>query len=90
MAKQQNNQALAIVGLLVNVLVLPGLGSIIGGRHQEGIWQLSLCLGSLLLGILLIFTIVGILVAIPLLIFGPLAAWIWSLVTGIRMVQESN
>ena len=89
--KKQNTDKLAlpIVDLVVNVLVFPGLGSIIGGRINQGIWQIIILLGSIILGILLIVTLVGAIVGIPLLILGILAAWIWGLITGIQLIQEA-
>lgn len=71
------DKALAIIGLIINILILPGLGSIIGGRIKAGIWQLVL----FIIGIPLCFVIIG----IPLII----AVWIWGIVTGIQMVQAS-
>lgn len=76
--KEKVSQGLAIAALLINVLVLPGLGSIIGGKTNPGITQLVL----FLIGIPLAFVIVG----IPLMI----AMWIWALVTGIQIVKEAN
>ncbi len=71
-------EALAIAALLLNVLVLPGLGSIIGGRKDTGIIQIVLTI----IAIPLCFILIG----IPLLI----GVWIWGLVTGIQMVQEAT
>lgn len=84
------NQALAIVGLIINLILLPGLGSLIGGKIKEGVWQLVILFGSLIVGFLLLFTIVGIPLAILLFFAGPLAAWIWGLITGIKMIKESS
>ena len=69
-------QLRAIIGLIVNVLFLPGLGSIIGGRTSTGIIQLVLFLVS----IPLMFILIG----FPL----ALAMWIWALVTGIQMIKD--
>jgi len=72
------SQGLAIGALLLNVLVLPGIGSLIAGRITEGILQLLLAV----IGIPLSFIVIG----IPLV----LAAWIWGLVTGIQLIQQSE
>ncbi|MAH07950.1 hypothetical protein CMI38_06910 [Candidatus Pacearchaeota archaeon] len=72
------DKTIAIIALLLNVLVIPGLGSLIGGKTKAGIWQLILAVIGGLLSIILI--------GIPILI----AAWIWGLVTGINLIQESN
>lgn len=77
--KKKIGQGIAVASLLLNVLILPGLGSIIGGRTKKGIYQIVL-------------TIIG----IPLLfLFGLgailiIGAWIWGLVTGIKIVKESD
>lgn len=69
---------MAIAGLLLNILVLPGLGSMIAGKKQEGTWQLVLFLVGLPLTIVIVgFALIA-------------AAWIWALVTGITLVQESG
>ena len=73
-----NQKTLAIVGLVVNALFLPGLGSIIGGRTKVGIIQLVLMLVSIPLMVVLIGFVLA-----------P-AIWIWALVTGIQMVQEAK
>ena len=72
------SQGMAIAALLLNILVLPGLGSLIAGRTREGVIQLVLYI----IGIPLIFVLIG----IPIMI----GAWIWGLVTGIQIVQDSE
>lgn len=74
----KTSKGIAIAALILNVLLLPGLGSIIAGRTTEGIIQLVLTL----IGIPLSLFLVG----IPLII----AAWIWALVTSIQVLQESE
>ncbi|NPA38207.1 MAG: hypothetical protein GXN99_00220 [Candidatus Nanohaloarchaeota archaeon] len=76
------SQGLAIAALLLNVLVLPGLGSIIGGKTKEGIIQIIL----VLLSALLTFTFIGAVIGVPL----GIVAWIWGLITGINLVKESK
>ena len=84
--KKQNKQkkekkiseTLAIVCLLLNVLVIPGLGSLIANKKREGIWQLVLSI----VGLPLVFVLVG----IPILI----GAWIWGLITGVQLIKESQ
>ncbi len=76
--KNSPNQTIAIIALILNILIIPGLGSLIGGKTREGIWQLVLSIIGGLLSIILI--------GIPIVI----AAWIWGLVTGIKLIQESN
>lgn len=75
---KSKSETIAIIGLILNVLILPGLGSIIGGKTKTGIWQIILSV----IGIILSFIIIG----IPILI----AVWIWGLITGIQIVQENR
>ncbi len=92
MAKKKNSQALAIVALILNVIILPGLGSLIGGRVLAGILQMVFSL--LGLGLVVggaIFSIF--LIGIPFLIAGLVlmfSMWVWSIVTGVRLIQESE
>ncbi len=88
-AKQKISEGLAIVCLVLNILILPGLGTLIGGRTREGVWQLVLLIGGLIIGFLLTITIVGAIIGIPIMIAGPLGAWIWGIVSGVRIVKES-
>lgn len=91
-AQAGTDQTLAIVGLILNILILPGLGSLIGGRTQEGIWQLVLVVGGAILmfvGMLLIIILIGF-VIIPLAGLAMLAGWAWGIVTGVQMVQAAQ
>lgn len=74
----KNSQALAIVCLILNILVIPGLGSVIGGKTKEGIWQLVLTLVGTILSVIII--------GIPIII----VAWVWGIITGVRIVQEAQ
>ena len=85
----ENNQTLAIIGLLLNIFI-PGTGSLIGGRTNEGILQLSILFGSVAVGFVLTITIIGAIIGIPILILGPLIAWIWGLITGVQMIMDAN
>ena len=88
------DHSLAIIALLLNILLLPGIGSIIGGRIKEGIFQLVLLIGGFFIGFLLMFmSFVAPLLSILGFIFvflGPLSAWIWGLVTGISLISEAD
>lgn len=72
------SQGLAIAALLINILVIPGVGSLIGGRTQEGVAQIVL----LVAGIFLLLILVG--------FFMIIAAWIWGIVTGVQIVQQAS
>ncbi len=76
------NTGLAIAGLLINVLLLPGLGSIIAGRTKTGLWQLLL----MVLGIVFTLTVIGAIIGIPLIV----VSWIWGIVTGVQVVKEAS
>jgi len=76
--KKKITQGLAIAGLLLNILIIPGLGSIVAGETKTGVWQLVLAI----VGFVLSFVVIG----IPILI----GAWIWGLVTGIQLIQKSS
>lgn len=78
MKHKKPSEAIAIAALLLNILVLPGLGTIIAGRTSTGTTQLVL----FLIGIPLTLILIG----IPLMI----GAWIWGIVTGIQLVKESQ
>ena len=83
------SQALSIIGLILNLAILPGLGTIVGGRIKEGIWQIVLLLGSIILGLLLTLTAIGAIIGVPIIILGPAVIWIWALISGIKMIQEA-
>ena len=74
--KKKVSEALAIVCLVLNILILPGLGSLIGRKTTAGVWQLVL----FIIGIPLAFILIG----IPMMIAG----WIWGIVTGVQIVRE--
>ena len=76
--KKKVSQGLASAALLINVLLIPGLGTIIAGRKSEGLFQLIL----LIIGIALSFFLIG----IPIVIL----VWIWGLVTGIQLIKEAE
>lgn len=79
MAKKRKkiSEARAILCLILNIILLPGLGSLIGKRKKEGTWQLVI----FLLGIPLILILIG----IPMII----GAWIWGIVTGVDLLEEA-
>lgn len=72
------SQGLAIAALILNILVIPGLGTIIGGRTKTGVIQLVVTLVS----IPLMFILIGFPIAI--------AMWMWAIVTGVQLIKESQ
>lgn len=76
------SMGIGITSLLLNILVFPGIGSMVGGKVQTGIIQMVL----MILAIVLDFTLIGLLLGIPL----GISVWIWSLITSIKIIQESQ
>lgn len=81
-AQRPPTQGIAIAALLLNVLVWPGLGTLVASRVGIGLAQGFL----MLLGLLLTITILFLFVGIPLMV----GMWVWGLITGIQLLQESN
>ena len=75
--KNKISSGLAIAVLILN-LIIPGVGSLVGGRTRVGTWQLVLTIVGAILSIILI--------GIPMVI----AAWIWALITSIQLIKEAN
>lgn len=78
-SSKKSGMGLAIVALILNVLILPGLGSLIGSKTRAGIWQIVLVIIG---GILAWF--------VPFLGVIAFVGWIWGLVTGITLIQEAR
>lgn len=72
------SEGMGIAALLLNLLIWPGLGTIVAGQ-RIGWAQGFLVLG----GVILTITIIGMVVGIPMIVGG----WIWALVSGIRLIQ---
>lgn len=71
------NKALAIVALILNIFV-PGIGSLVGWKTKEGVLQLVL----FLVGVPLIYLWIG----YPMV----LIAWVWGIITGIKLITEAK
>jgi len=67
----------AVTALVLNIII-PGTGSLIAGRTSQGVVQLVLWVIS--------FPLMFVLIGFPML----LAVWIWSLVSGIQILEESK
>lgn len=79
LSSEKNISAIrAIVGLIFNVLIWPGLGTIVGGETGTGIIQMI----AAIISIPLIFILIG----IPLLI----GVWIWALISSIRQIKKAE
>jgi len=93
--KHKISEGLAILSLILNILIMPGLGTLIGGKIREGIWQLVLLFGGILVGIILTAIFASTLklllvISIPITILGPVIAWIWGIVSGVQLIKESQ
>lgn len=75
------SQGVAIVGLVLNIIVWPGLGSLIASRAVG--WAQGFLF---LLGLALTLTLIGAILGIPLM----LAMWIWGIVTGAQLLKASG
>ena len=71
-----SNKTLAIIGLILNIFIWPGLGTLISGNVGTGVAQMILFLVS----IPLMFVIIGIPLAIGI--------WIWALVSSISQIKR--
>ncbi|MEN9625881.1 MAG: hypothetical protein RL557_209 [archaeon] len=75
---KNNKKNIAILALLLNLIVFPGIGSIVGGKTKEGVIQLILAA----VGLALIIILIG----IPIF----LAVWIWGIITGINLIKRAK
>lgn len=71
------SEAAAVAALVLNV-VIPGTGSLVAGRVSVGVAQLLMWL----VGVPFSFVLLGLPMA--------LAAWVWSLVTGVHILEEAK
>ena len=76
--KKKPTKGIAIAALLLNILILPGIGTLVGGRTKTGVIQLVISIISL--------PLILVLIGIPLFI----AMWIWGIVTGIQIIKEAD
>jgi hypothetical protein len=80
-AERPVSVGMAVAGLVLNVLVWPGLGSLVAGE------MIGWAQGFLtLLGVILIVTIVGIVVGLPRVV----GMWIWGIVTGVQLINRAS
>ncbi len=76
------SQGLALAGLILNILVLPGLGTLVAGETKTGTWQIILMVVSVILD----FTLIGMIIGIPL----GIGVWIWALVSSINIIKQAT
>ena len=85
------DRTLAIIGLLLNIFILPGVGTLVVGKIREGVWQLVLCIVGFFI-ILISIPLMLVLVGFGLIFVGIgmcIASWIWALVTSIQSLQTT-
>ncbi len=80
--KERKASAFSIICLLLNLLTLSGVGSILGGKRKEGIWQISLVIIGIILFMFPTIYLLGIIIFF--------VAWVWSVYTGVIIVQKSK
>ncbi len=83
------HEGLAIICLLLNIFLIPGLGSVIGAKTRAGIAQMILFFAGIIGGIILVLNGAP-LVGVLLFFLGMGSAWIWGIVSGVRIVQSAN
>jgi hypothetical protein len=93
-APKKPSQVFAASSLLINAIIMPGLGTLIGGKIKEGLIQLFvLFLGGLV--IIFIGILLGVISPIAgsiLAVLGGLmviASWIWGIVSGALLVRAA-
>jgi hypothetical protein len=78
MKRRGVSRGVGILGLILNLLLLPGLGTLICKRTKAGVWQIVLAVvGGLLFPII---------IGIPMVI----AAWVWALISSVRILQNAH
>ena len=80
------NSSIAILALIINMLLFPGLGSLIGGKPKQAAIQIVM----LLCGVLFLAFGIG---SAWFRFFGAIlisGAWLWALVTSIIILKHSE
>lgn len=89
MKKENVSKRFAVTTLILNLL-FPGVGTLFMGKVKEGIWQLALLICMPIAGVIISFTIIGAIIGIPLVVLGPVVAWIWALINSIQYLGSVN
>ncbi|MBI2137564.1 hypothetical protein HYU12_03530 [Candidatus Woesearchaeota archaeon] len=86
---------IAITALLLNLLLLPGVGSLVGGKTKTGLAQLIVTVSGGIamvvptLSLMTSLSLTGIAIAAAGFML-MLAAWIWGIITGIKLIQNAS
>jgi hypothetical protein len=96
------SRGMAIAALALNILTIPGIGTIVGGKLKRGILQISIAIISLLTWIVCLITLVTLPIAernnVPILLTiltliscaVMISNWIWGVFIGIKLIKNSN
>ena len=95
------SRVLAVVALMINAFLLPGLGTLLGGRTRQGILQLIMFIGGLILGIAATVLVVPALVVslvlglflVFLVMTGAVMmviGWAWAVISGAILIRKAN
>lgn len=77
--KKKLTKGLAIVALLLNIIIWPGLGTLIARKFSKGVMQMILAF----IGFALSYVMNAALLIVVI-------AWIWALISGIKIIVESR
>ncbi|MBI2630326.1 hypothetical protein HYW76_04440 [Candidatus Pacearchaeota archaeon] len=89
--RKKSNIGLAVLSLILNIIILPGLGTLIGKRIKEGITQIVLSLGSII--ILLVLNYMNSAfsdIAIPLFMLVLAISWLWGILSGVKLIRAAE
>lgn len=92
--KAKPSMALAIAALILNAMVLPGLGTLLGGRIKIGVVQVVVCVSGFVLGIFgFVIALLAPILGLFLAMLGGImvvSVWVWAMVSGVMLVREAN
>jgi hypothetical protein len=93
-AAAKPSKGMAVAALLINVFLIPGLGTVLAGKQPQGGYQIGFLLAGvvvMVLGAALATLAVGLAVILILLgILGIVVAWIWSIVSGFQLIATAD
>jgi len=76
--KMKKSMGLAIAALILNVFILPGLGTLIGGKTKTGVWQIVIAILSIPLMVIFVGFITFFLV------------WVWGIISAARLIEQAK
>ncbi|MBS3162519.1 hypothetical protein J4467_01220 [Candidatus Woesearchaeota archaeon] len=75
---KKSNKGLSVLSLLLNIVIWPGLGTLVSRKFGTGVLQMILSL----VGLALMYVM-------PAAMLIVLIAWIWALVSSVRIIMEA-